>query len=152
YPIKARARSLASSAIADMFGFDAEDAYITVAENVDLDLRASDLALFVGPSGSGKSSLLRAAGSQLDAIDVNSITVPDTTLIDALTGPVHERLSMLSSCGLAEARVMLRTPSELSDGQRARFRLAYALATCDRKPLMIDEFAAVLDRPLACVL
>ena len=53
--------------------------------------------------------------------------------------------------GEHQARVALRSPGELSDGQRARFRLAYALATT-AGPVAVDEFAALLDRPLARVL
>lgn len=151
YPVRPRARSLAACAVADLFGFDVEADHIVVADNVDLDLRHSDLALFLGPSGSGKSSLIRAAAEQLGAVDVNAIVLPDVPLIDALTGPVADRLAQLAACGLAEARITLRTPAELSDGQRARFRLAYAM-NATKSPLMIDEFAALLDRPLAKVL
>ena len=110
YPVRAQARSLAACAVADLFGFDAEAGHIVVAENVDLDLRRGDLTLFVGPSGSGKSSLLRAAAAQLGAVDVNALTLPDVPLIDALTGPVTERLAQLAACGLAEARIALRIP------------------------------------------
>ncbi len=152
YPVKPRTRSLAACTVADLFGFDVEAGHIVVAEDVDLDLQRSDLTLFVGPSGSGKSSLLRAAAAQLGAVDVNAHALPDVPLIDALTGPVTERLAHLAACGLAEARLALRTPRELSDGQRARFQFAFALNTCNSSPLMIDEFAALLDRPLARVL
>ena len=46
---------------------------------------------------------------------------------------------------------MLRTPQELSDGQRYRFALALAIA---RKPqwIVADEFAALLDRTTAKVI
>jgi ABC-type ATPase with predicted acetyltransferase domain len=61
-------------------------------------------------------------------------------------------MELLSACGLAEARLMLRTPSELSDGQRARFRIAFGIAhRGERMFLMNDEFGAVLDRTLAQV-
>lgn len=71
-------------------------------------------------------------------------------LIDALPGPVSERLAALTGCGLGEARLLLRTPSELSEGERCRFRLAHALAM--RPPfLACDEFTATLDRTLAKV-
>jgi ABC-type ATPase with predicted acetyltransferase domain len=151
YPARPRSRSLAAAEVAGLFDFDAESAEVVVAEGVSLDLRPTDLALFVGPSGSGKSSLLRAAAAQLGATDAAALPLPDAALIDALTGPVTERLARLAACGLGEARVALRRPSELSDGQRARFRIAYAL---DRAagPIALDEFAAVLDRPLAKVL
>ena len=55
--------------------------------------------------------------------------LPDVPLIDALRGPVEDRLATLAGCGLGEARLLLRTPGELSEGQRYRFRLAYALAS-----------------------
>src|SRR5439155_11141371 len=80
--------------------------------------------------------------------------------IDALAGPIESRLDHLAACGLSEARLLLRTPAELSDGQRYRFRLAYALERAElgaltrpRSPfLLADEFAAMLDRTLAKVL
>src|SRR5262249_23130442 len=61
-------------------------------------------------------------------------------------------LAKLAACGLAEARLVLRMPDELSDGQRYRFRLAYALDRLGGPFLLADEFAANLDRTLAEVL
>src|SRR5262249_23166002 len=77
---------------------------------------------------SGKSSLLRAAAEQLGAVDAFALPLPDAPLIDALPGTIDERLATLAGCGLSEARLLLRTPAELSEGQRYRFRLAFALA------------------------
>jgi ABC-type glutathione transport system ATPase component len=117
-----------------------------------------------------KSSLLRAAGAQLGAVDAFALGLPDAPLIDALPGTVEDRLATLAGCGLAEARLLLRTPAELSDGQRYRFRLAFALASRaghgtgsnEDNPchdwhgspgpfVLADEFTATLDRPLAKV-
>ena len=39
---------------------------------------------------------------------------------------------------------MIRTPRELSEGQRHRLALAHAVAS--RGPVLIDEFASTLDR------
>ena len=53
--------------------------------------------------------------------------------------------------------MLLRTPSELSDGQRYRFRIAYALHALPHPspltpiPILLDEFGAILDRTLAKV-
>jgi ABC-type ATPase with predicted acetyltransferase domain len=67
---------------------------------------------------------------------------------------------MLSRVGLAEAWTYLRTPRELSEGQRWRLKVAIAIANADarardqnprRTILICDEFAAVLDRVTACV-
>ena len=77
-------------------------------------------------------------------------------LIDALPGPVDDGSATLAACGLSEARLLLRTPAELSDGQRYRFRLALrpgpeAHGAAPRRSCSADEFAAVLDRTLAKV-
>jgi hypothetical protein len=134
YEFRPRQRSLATGQVADLFGVaDAEPAHV-VAENLALDIRPGDVVLFTGPSGSGKSSILRAAGKQLHALDAHALELPDKPLIDALSGPVEARLDNLSACGLSEARLLLRTPAELSDGQRYRFRLAYALDRLSPSP------------------
>jgi len=151
YSIRPKRRSLAAATVVDLFGIDDVEDEIVVADHVQLDLKPVDLVLFVGPSGSGKSSLLRAVAEQLNAIDIHSIPLPNVSLIDALSGSVEARLGLLSACGLAEPRLALRTPAELSDGQRARFRIAMAMDNA-KQCIVIDEFAALLDRPLAKVL
>ncbi len=158
YAFRPVRRSLATGWVADLFGLAAAEPAHVVAENVALDIRAGDLVLFTGPSGSGKSSLLRAAGEQLDAVDAMGSALPEVPLVDSLPGKLEERMNLLAACGLSEARLLLRTHGELSDGQRYRFRLAHALAAVgrplngDARFLIADEFAANLDRTLAKVL
>jgi ABC-type ATPase with predicted acetyltransferase domain len=70
--------------------------------------------------------------------------------------PLEDVLALLGRVGLGEAWSYLRTPDELSDGQRWRLRLAMGIHRArtqqtERAILVADEFAALLDRVTACV-
>ena len=141
-----------ASIVMDHFGVGFETGRHLVAENFFLPLQPGQIVAFTGPSGSGKSSLMRAASQQLEnTLNIDSLPLGDRLLIDSLPLPVNDAVALLASCGLGEARLLLRTPHELSDGQRYRFRLALALS---RKPnwIIADEFTAALDRTLAKVI
>jgi ABC-type ATPase with predicted acetyltransferase domain len=150
YPIRPKKRSLACARVMDLFGITTDEPDYVVAENFELPLSPGQLALFTGPSGSGKSSLLRAVGGELGAVDAATLALPEVPLVDALPGTLDERFATLAACGLGEARLMLRTPQELSEGQRYRFRLAYAILQ-KTGAVLADEFGATLDRTLAKV-
>lgn len=159
-----------ASIVMDHFGITFETQPHTIAENFDLPIQPGDVVLFTGPSGSGKSTLLKTAATQLQSnplpsqtplaaasgvplalLNIDGLNLGQNLLVDALNLPLQSTLQLLTACGLGEARLLLRTPSELSDGQRYRFRLALALS---KNPtwLLADEFTATLDRALAKVI
>jgi ABC-type ATPase with predicted acetyltransferase domain len=182
YDFLPRQQSARTRSVMNHFGVDAAHGQHVIAEAVELDLRPGDVALFTGPSGSGKSSLLRACVEAWEresvgelepesaeekpsaptlshshaptVLWIDHLPLPDQPLVDVLPLPLPAALALLAACGLGEAQVLLRTPAELSDGQRYRFRLALGIAECSWRPqwLVADEFAAMLDRTLAKVL
>jgi uncharacterized protein len=127
-------------------------------------LRPGTITLIAGPSGAGKSTLLSAtrdAHPQRRWIDLATLPAPDAPLVDCFGDlPLRDALGLLARVGLGEAWTYLRTPAELSEGQRWRFRLALALHQMssaaardqdDRPIIACDEFAAVLDRVTAVI-
>lgn len=157
YPFSPRQPSVHTSLVADLFGIiERQDHEHVVAHKFELPVEAGSLIAFTGPSGSGKSSLLRGIARQLrsdgeSVVDVNDLPLPDVAIVDGLDRSFDETMGILSSCGLTEPRLMLRRPCELSDGERWRFRLARAIARSPRW-IVIDEFTAALDRTLAKII
>jgi uncharacterized protein len=160
-----KTRSVRAAQVMDHFGIGFETGRHVIADGLELPIDPGDVVLFTGASGSGKSSLMRAAAQELSVesrelrvredgshvLDIDQLRLPDCILVDAIDLPFEESLPLLASCGLGESHLLLRTPAELSDGQRYRFRLALAVS---HKPRWIfaDEFTATLDRTLAKVI
>jgi hypothetical protein len=127
--------------------------------------KPGQITFFTGASGAGKSSMLRELRSlrtpKTRWIDLaTDIHLPDKPLVDCFRGAELDRtLALLSHVGLAEAWSYLRTPSELSEGQRWRLKLALAMHESQkcktdrfsRTILIADEFAALLDRVTASI-
>ena len=118
----------------------------------------SGIVFVTGPSGSGKSTILKLIadtverdglrrGKPLRAGDTDRKRahdscclllrfdqlpeLPDVPLVDVFQEPgmtLARTMMLLSVAGLNEAFVMLRRPSELSDGQRYRLRLVQVMA------------------------
>ena len=151
--------SVRASQVMDYFGIGPDTAERVIADHLELPIQGGDVVLFTGPSGSGKSSLLNGIKCQFPGAQEMrelgtghlSLAASTCTLVDSIPLPFEEALQLLSMCGLGEAPLLLRTPRELSEGQRYRFSIALAVA---QKPkwIVADEFTAVLDRTTAKVI
>ncbi|MFO8013425.1 MAG: ATP-binding cassette domain-containing protein, partial [Phycisphaerae bacterium] len=129
--------------LAEMFGIGLDETHeVTLYDGLALDVRAGDIVYITGPSGSGKSVLLRLLVRAIrDAepgggrvVDLARLHVPTDRPIIDLPGsdpdapaPLETVLHLFSTVGLADAMALLRPAGDLSDGQRYRLRLALAL-------------------------
>jgi len=120
-----------------------------------LEINAGDIVYITGPSGTGKSILLKELEACIpasDRINLTQIDLPsDKTLIDCVEGDLLMSLRFLSIAGLNDCFCILSQPSRLSAGEQYRFRLAMALAA-ERKFIFADEFCSDLDRITALVI
>ncbi|NOG55443.1 MAG: ATP-binding cassette domain-containing protein [Planctomycetes bacterium] len=172
--------------VAAMFGLGVdEQRTMRVVPDSDIPLSGGSLVFVTGPSGSGKSTFLRCLEEQLGPsnilkfnptphpspkpTDSNPWGIPATVstggghlspsipLIEQIGDSLPDAVRTLAVVGLADAFVMLRTPSQLSDGQRYRASLAALIQhinlyrqqqrTRDKPIIAIaDEFASTLDR------
>lgn len=142
--------------IAEAFGLGLDDKEFVVFDQLPLEIEQGDVVYITGQSGSGKSTVLRelAAAMRKDGlapVDIDQVELQDKPLIDQIGTDLGHALELLSLAGLNDAYLYVRKPSELSDGQRYRFRLA-KLIESGANVWIADEFLAVLDRDTAKVI
>lgn len=141
--------------IAESFGLGLSDKEFVVYDGLQIDVKQGDVVYITGQSGSGKSLLLRDLSAQmteagLKVADLNKIELEERPVVELLGGSTNEALDLLAKAGISDAWIYIRKPSELSDGQRYRLKLAM-LMDSDADVWIADEFGAVLDRVTARV-
>jgi len=139
--------------VAEAFGLGMEDHEFVVLDEVELEINDGDIVYVEGQSGSGKSVLLREAVAGLEAagksvMNIDDIEFEDKPLIDQIGDSLADAMRLLSFAGLNDAYLYIRSPKQLSDGQKYRFRLA-KLVEANADVWVADEFGAVLDRVTA---
>lgn len=139
---------------AEAFGLGLEDREFKVYDNLTVEINQGDIVYITGQSGSGKSLLLKELAKQMSeslvVADIDKVELKEIPLIDQVGKSTDEAIRILNLAGLNDAYLFIRKPSELSDGQRYRFRIA-KLMESGAQVWVADEFGAVLDRTTARV-
>tara|TARA_R110000851_G_C13102760_1_gene569271 strand:- start:50897 stop:51538 length:642 start_codon:yes stop_codon:yes gene_type:complete len=149
------ARSPRVLEVAEAFGLGLADKEFVIYDDLEIPLEKGDVAYITGQSGSGKSLLLRdlrdaMTAEGLSVTDLDSIVYRDIPLIDQVGSDMTQAVRLLSIAGLNDAYLFVRTPDQLSDGQKYRFKLAKMIES-SADVWVADEFTAALDRVTAQV-
>ena len=107
-----------------------------------------NVGIICGSSGSGKSSILKEQFSYGSLVPSYDNTKPIVSQFKNYTP--DEICRLFESVGLSSIPVWLRTPNQLSVGERARFDLCWYLINAPQdKPIVIDEFTSTVNRECA---
>lgn len=141
--------------VAEAFGLGLDDREFILFDKLALEINQGDVVYITGQSGSGKSVLLReltlAMKDTKRLINIDDVKLKEVPLVDQIGKDTNEALALLARVGLNDAYLFIRKPSELSDGQRYRLRLAHLIGM-DADVWVADEFGAVLDRTTAKII
>lgn len=110
-----------------------------------------NIGLIVGASGSGKSTLAREIYGRCD----DGIEIDDSaTVLDQFPDTLEyaQCAELLCGVGLTSVPCWIRPMNTLSNGQRARARVALALARGSDGEIVIDEWTSVVDRTAAKIM
>lgn len=138
--------------VAEAFGLGLEDKDFVVYKDFEIDVPQGSIVYITGQSGSGKSLLLRELSERLaleqEVADIEKVEMKEIPLIDQVGKDTNDAARILSMAGINDAYLFIRKPSELSDGQRYRFKIAKLMESTARV-WVADEFGAILDRTTA---
>lgn len=138
--------------VAEAFGIGLSESEFVIYDNLEVKVEDSDIVYITGQSGSGKSLLLKELAKRLEATKkvarLDDVILEEKPVIDQLGENFSDALDYLAKAGVSDAFLYVRKPSELSDGQRYRVKLA-KLIESGADVWVADEFGAVLDRVTA---
>lgn len=137
--------------VAEAFGLGIDDEKsFTIYDNVELKVKSGDIVYITGDSGSGKSWMLNNVFAKMNnAISISDLKIDDNeVVVEGLGKDLNDALMKLNIAGLGDAFLYLRKYSQLSDGQKYRYRIAKFIDQ-DKDIWILDEFCATLDRTTA---
>jgi ABC-type ATPase involved in cell division len=148
-PIVRSARTLQMSGMFDVPPMEISS--VEIPYNIDLSDRQWNIGLLVGPSGSGKSSILKQVFGYHDPAYEWSY---DKSVLDMFPKgmPVTQIVELLCSVGFSSPPAWMRPYYVLSMGEQFRVSIARGLAetiTTGEMPYVVDEFTSVVDRTVA---
>lgn len=142
--------------VSQAFGLELSDKQFCIYDHLKFTSQQGDRIYVSGQSGSGKSIILRELikdfeKAKLDVINIADVVLSDEPIIDQIGKDTNDAVRLLQIAGIGDAYLLIRKPSELSDGQRYRLKVAKLIESkCD--VWVCDEFGAVLDRVTAKLL
>lgn len=139
--------------VAETFGLGLSDKKFVVYDNLEVPVQEGDVIYITGQSGSGKSLALRDIAAELErrgmtVANIEAMPLLDAPLVSQIGDTTQKALNLMNQAGLNDAYLWVRRPSELSDGQKYRFKLAKVIES-GAQVWVADEFGAVLDRETA---
>jgi len=139
--------------VSQAFGLELSDREFVIYDNVQFETRPGDRVYVTGQSGSGKSLVLKEMektfkAHKLNVANINDIELEEKPIVELVGESTDEATRLLQIAGIGDAYLLIRKPSELSDGQRYRLKVAKLLES-DAQVWICDEFGAVLDRKTA---
>lgn len=140
--------------VSQAFGLELSDKQFVIYDHLKFDTAAGERLYITGQSGSGKSLILRKLEEDyrtagLKVVNINDVELTDEPIIEQIGTTTDEATKLLQFAGIGDAYLLIRTPNELSDGQKYRLRIAKLLDQKDSDVWLCDEFGAVLDRKTA---
>ncbi|MEM3011543.1 MAG: ATP-binding cassette domain-containing protein [Candidatus Bathyarchaeia archaeon] len=139
-------------AVAEAFGIGLDQQQKQILyDNLQLRISPKDIVYITGESGSGKTVLLKKLEKLLSPNTANIKNMhaeQHKPIIDTVGKNVEEALGLLSRVGLNDAFLFLRSYSQLSDGQKYRYKIAKLMET-GKQYWIMDEFGSTLDRDMA---